>query len=118
MTVTLGELPNQQQAQAGSDQQDSQSPVPGLGLSIAPAKTASGDDQGVVVTAVDPDGPAAEQNIKAGDVIMNVGAAAVSTLGDVQKQLGELRKAGRHSVLIRVKSGDTAHYVALPLATS
>ncbi len=118
MTVTLGELPNQQQAQAGSDQQDSQLPVPRLGLSLAPAKAAAGDNQGVVVTAVDPNGPAAEQGIKVGDVIMNVGGTAVSTSGDVQKQLAELRSAGKHSVLVRMKSGDVTHYVALPLATS
>jgi serine protease Do len=118
MMVTLGELPNQQQAQAGSDQQDSQSPVPGLGLSIAPAKAVSGDNQGVVVTAVDPNGPAAEQGIKVGDVIMNVGGTAVSTPGDMQKQLAQLRSAGKHSVLVRMKSGDATHYVALPLATS
>src|ERR1019366_6616698 len=118
MTVTLGELPNQQQAQAGSDQQDSQSPVPRLGLSLAPAKAASGSNQGVAVTAVDPNGPAAEQGIKVGDVIMNVGGTAVSTPGEVQKQLGELRKAGKHSVLMRIRSDDTTRYVALPLATS
>jgi hypothetical protein len=35
----------------------------------------------------------------------------------VQKQLGQLRKAGKHAVLMRVKSGDATHYVALPLAT-
>jgi len=118
MTVTLGELPNQQEAQAGSEQQDSQLPLPRLGLSLAPAKAASGANQGVVVAAVDPNGPAAEQDIKAGDVIMNVGGSAVSTPGDVQKQLAELRSAGKHSVLVRMKSGDATHYVALPLATS
>jgi len=117
VTLTLGELPNQQQAQAGSDQQDSQSPVPRLGLSLAPAKGAGAGNEGVVVTAVDPNGPAAEQGIKAGDVITNVGGTSVSTPSDVQKQLGQLQKAGKHSVLMRVKSGDTTHFVALPLAT-
>jgi serine protease Do len=117
ITVTLARMPNQQQAQAGEPQDQSQS-TPRLGLSLAPAKAAGAGSQGVVVTAVDPDGPAAEQGIKAGDVITNVGATTVSTPGDVQKQLAELQKAGKHSVLMRVKSGDASHYVALPLATS
>jgi serine protease Do len=117
MTVTLGELPNQPQAEAGSAPQDSQSPVPGLGLSIAPAKAASGDNQGLVVTAVDSNGPAAEQGIKVGDVIENVSGTTVSSLGEMQKQLGELRKAGKHSVLVRIRSDDMTRYVALPLAT-
>jgi len=114
MTVTLGQMPNQQQAQAGTEQQDSSQPSgPRLGLSLAPTS----GNQGVAVTAVDPNGPAAEHGIKAGDVIMNVGGTAVSTPGDVQKQIGQLRQAGKHSVLMRVKSGDTVRYVALPLAT-
>jgi serine protease Do len=118
ITVTLAQMPNQQQAQAGSEQQeqDPSQSAPRLGLSLAPAGAAGGN-QGVVVTAVDPDGPAAEQGIKAGDVITNVGGTSVSTPGDVQKQLGQLRKAGKHAVLMRVKSGDATHYVALPLAT-
>jgi serine protease Do len=115
--VTLSLMQNQQRADAspGSDQQDG-APSPRLGLSIAPARTAGAGDQGVVVTAVDPDGPAAETGIKVGDVITNVGGTAVSTPADVQKQLGQLKKAGKHAALVRVKSGDAAHYVALPLA--
>jgi serine protease Do len=115
MTVTLGQVPDQQQAQAGTEQQDSAQPAgPRLGLSLAPA---NGAGQGVAVTAVDPNGPAAEHGIKAGDVIMSVGGTAVSTPGDVQKQIGQVRQSGKHSVLMRVKSGDTVHFVALPLAT-
>src|SRR3979490_2534080 len=80
---------------------------PGLGsCSLPPAKsTAGAGDQGVVVTAVDPNGPAAEQGIKTGDVIVNVGGTSVSTPADVQKELGQLQKAGKHSVLMRGKSG-------------
>ena len=115
INVTLAQMPNQQQAQAGSEQQDSATPR--LGISLAPARTAGAGNQGVVVTEVDPDGPAAEQGIKAGDVIMNVGGISVSTPGDVQKQLTQLQKAGKHSVLMRVRSGDATHFVALPLAT-
>jgi serine protease Do len=120
INITLAQMPNRQQAQAGSqqqEQQDSSQSSPRLGLSLAPAKASGAGKEGVVVTAVDPDGPAAEQGIKAGDVIVNVGGTSVSTPGDVQKQLGQLQKAGKHSVLMRVKSGDATHYVALPLAT-
>jgi serine protease Do len=116
ISVTLSEMQNQQQAQAGSDEQDS-SQSPRLGLSLAPARTTGAGSQGVVVTEVDPNGPAAEQGIKAGDVILNVAGTSVSTPGDVQKQLAQLQKAGKHAVLMRVKSDQGTHYVALPLAT-
>jgi serine protease Do len=119
INVTLAQMPNQQQAQAGAgqEQQGSSQSSPRLGLSLAPARASGAGNEGVVVTAVDPNGPAAEQGIKAGDVIVNVGGTSVSTPGDVQKQLGQIQKAGKHSVLMRVKSGDATHYVALPLAT-
>jgi serine protease Do len=117
ITVTLAQVPNQQQAQAGSERPDSSQAAPRLGLSLAPAKAAGAGDQGVVVTDVDPNGPAADRGIQQGDLILNVGGAAVSTPADVQKQLAQVQKSGKHQVLMRVKSGDSTHYVALPLAT-
>jgi serine protease Do len=120
INVPLAQMPNQQQAQAGAGQQEEQGSSqssPRLGLSLAPARASGAGNEGVVVTAVDPNGPAAEQGIKAGDVIVNVAGTSVSTPGDVQKQLAQLQKTGKHSVLMRVKSGDATHYVALPLAT-
>jgi serine protease Do len=111
-TVALGEMSNQQQAKADTGQQE-QSSAGRLGLSLAP----SSDNDGVAVTAVDPNGPAAERGVKAGDVIMSVGGKAVSNPRDVQQEIAQSRQAGKHSVLMRVKSGDTVHYVALPLAT-
>jgi serine protease Do len=109
-------MPNQQQAQAGSEEQDSSQATPHLGLSLAPAKSAGAGNQGVVVTGVDPNGPAADRGIQEGDVILNVGGASVSTPADVQKQLAQVQRSGRHDVLMRVKSGDGTHYVALPVA--
>jgi serine protease Do len=116
ITVTLAQMPNQQQAQAGSEQQDSSQSAPHLGLTLAPAKAAGAGNEGVVVTAVDPNGPAADHGIQQGDVILNVGGASVSTPADVQKQLAQVQKSGRHQVLMRVKSSDATRYVALPVA--
>jgi serine protease Do len=111
-TVALGDMSNQQQANAGTGQHEG-SPSGRLGLSLAP----SSDNDGVEVTAVDPNGPAAERGFKAGDVIMSVGGKAVANPRDVQNEIAQSRQSGKHSVLMRVKSGDSVHYVALPLAT-
>jgi serine protease Do len=107
--VTLAQLPEQKQALADTGQEGRSSPRLGLTLGTA--------DNGVVVTGVDPNGPAAEHGIKTGDVITNVGGTSVSTPSDVQKQLADLRKAGKNTVLVQVKSDAGTHYVALPLAT-
>jgi len=109
-TVALGEMGNQQRAQADTGRQERSAR---LGLSLAP----SSDNDGVTVTAVDPSGPAAERGLKAGDVIMSVGGKAVANPRDVQNEIAQSRQAGKHSVLMRVKSGESVHYVALPLAT-
>jgi serine protease Do len=88
-----------------------------LGLTLAPAAAVTGEGTpGVVVTDVDPDGPAAEQGIHAGDFILEISGTAVNTPSDVRTALEAARSGGKHSVLMRIKSGDTARYVAMPLS--
>jgi serine protease Do len=111
--ITIAKLDDQQQAKADTGQEHGRSSAR-LGLTLAPASE-QGGDQGVVVTGVDPNGPAAEHGMKTGDVITHVGGTTVSSPGDVQKQLADARKSGKHTVLMRVKSGDNTHFVALPL---
>jgi serine protease Do len=113
VTVTLGELPRERQARvSGRDGGEG----PQLGLQLAPAgRVAGSGDQGVVVLGVDPDGPAAEQGFRTGDVILEVAGQTVSTPADVRKALAEARAAGKRTVLMRVRSGETTKFVALPL---
>jgi serine protease Do len=116
VSVTLGQLPDQRQANADERNATTGTGTPGLGLTIAPAKDVDGaGTQGVAVTQVNPDGPAAERGIRAGDVILDVAGKAVATPADVRKELGDLDKAGRHTVLLRLKSGNATRYVAVPL---
>jgi serine protease Do len=116
ISLTLGEMPNQQQAKAETDSAQPTGGVPHLGLSVAPASEVSGAGaQGVVVTAVDPDGPAAEQGFQTGTVILDVGGKSVANVGDVRKALVDAKAQGKHQVLMRVKQGDATHFVALPL---
>jgi serine protease Do len=116
ISLTLGEMPDQQQAKADSDSAQPTGGVPHLGLAVAPASEVSGAGaQGVVVTAVDPDSPAAEQGFQAGTVILDVGGKAVANVGDVRKALVDAKAQGKHQVLMRVKMGDAMRFVALPL---
>jgi serine protease Do len=113
--LTLGKMPNQQQAKA--DTGSSTDGSPRLGLSLAPAKEVAGSgDQGVAVVQVDPNGPAAERGIKTGDVILEVGGKAVANASDVRKALSEARSTGKNTVLMRVKTADAVRFVALPIA--
>jgi serine protease Do len=72
-------------------------------------------DKGVVVTAVDPEGPAAEHGFQTGDVILNVGGKSVSNVGDVRAALNAAKESGKHAVLMQVKTADATRFVAVPL---
>ncbi|MEY9757524.1 Do family serine endopeptidase [Bradyrhizobium yuanmingense] len=123
VTLALGELPNERQAKGnGSGNADEGSGQPGagtprLGLSLAPAGDVQGAGQnGVVVTEVDPQGPAAQRGIRTGDVILNVGGKAVSSVGEVRSELAQAKSSGKRSVLLQVRSAEATRFVAVPLA--
>ena len=116
VTLALGEMPNDRQANAG-DQSKETAGTPHLGLQLAPAAEVGGSgDKGVVVTAVDPQGPAAERGFQTGDVILNVGGKTVSNIDDVRAALSAAKDSGKNSVLMRVKTADATRFIAVPLA--
>jgi serine protease Do len=116
VTVALGTLPNHQHANADHEEPGATHGVPHLGLTLAPADDVAGaGTKGVVVTGVDPDGPAAERGFQSGDVILNVGGKSVDSVRDVRTALSAAKADGKHDILMRVKSADTTRYVAVPI---
>jgi serine protease Do len=119
VSLTLRQLPDDRQALAGNPEHEtSESGAQHLGLTLAPANETCDGDRGVAITAVDPNGPAAEHGVRIGDIILDVAGTAVSSPADVRKELADLRKAGKHTVLMRMKSSDTTRFVALPLGNA
>jgi serine protease Do len=117
ITVTLAQIPNEQQASADHDSAQPTSGGPHLGLQLAPAAEVSGaGDEGVVVTAVEPDSPAAERGLQAGNVILEIGGKPVASASDVREALKEAKAQDKHQVLMRVKMGDATRFVAVPFA--
>ncbi len=118
ITVTLTKMPNQsqKQAQAGQPENESGKGVPHIGLSVAPASDVeAAGSNGVVVTNVDPDGPAAEHGMKAGDVILAAGGKSVDTTAELRNVLAEAKSHGKHDVLMQVKTSENTHFVAVPI---
>jgi serine protease Do len=118
VNVTLGELPREQrQARAAPEERDSTgTEVPRLGLSLAPAgKVAGAGAEGVVVTQIDPDGPAAAQGFRTGDIILDVAGKRVASPEEVRKAFADARSGGKRTVLLRVKSGENTRFLAVPL---
>jgi serine protease Do len=80
------------------------------------AQVAGSGPEGVVVTQIDPNGLAAEQGLKTGDVILEVGGKKVASRADVRDAIGDAQKNGKHALLMRLKSNDTTRFVAIPFA--
>jgi serine protease Do len=122
VNLSLGQLPNTVEAKADTDNGDKGgatrgTDVPKLGLTLAPANTVAGaGKEGVVVTDVDPKSAAAERGFKEGDVILEVAGKSVANVGDVREAITAARSDNKNSVLMRVKSGGSSRFVAIPLA--
>jgi serine protease Do len=118
VNLTLGQLPNSLEAKADTDKSGVTrgTDVPKLGLTLAPANSVAGaGKEGVVVTDVDPKSAAAERGFKEGDVILSVAGKSVSTPADVKSALEAARTDKKSSVLMRLRTGEASHYVAVPL---
>jgi serine protease Do len=116
VNVTLGELPaDAALGRRGGEDRNAPSAEGMLGLQLAPAASVAGSGkEGVVVTRVMPDSPAAERGFKTGDVILEVAGKAVSNPADIRKAFEDARKENKRTVLMRVKSGEGTRFVALP----
>jgi len=122
INLTLGQLPNSIEAKADTDNSDRGGDtrgieVPKLGLTVAPANSVAGAGKdGVVVTEVDPKSAAAERGFKEGDVILEVAGKSVTNAKDIREAINAARSDNKNSVLMRVKSGGSSRFVAVPLA--
>lgn len=73
------------------------------------------DAQGVLVTDVAPSSAAADKAIKPGDIVVGAAQGEVKTPGEIAAAVEEAKKAGRKSVLLRLRSGGAPRFVALPV---
>jgi serine protease Do len=126
VTVTVGELPEEQTQQAALKEDKGPATKPlelsGLGLQLGAITPEARDkfqlpqdQKGVLVTSVTQDSPASERGLKPGDVIVEVQQEEVNTPADVQERVEKVRKSGRASVLMLVQSGDGLRWVPLSL---
>jgi serine protease Do len=112
LTLTLGKIPEEKQAQADtSSERFRPTSLAQLGLAVAPAR-ASGE-AGVLVTDIDPERPAGENGIKPGDIIRSVNGKAVASDADVLGAVAQAESEGKHSVLLNVKTSKGTRFVAL-----
>jgi serine protease Do len=125
VAVTLGQVPAQPDpppAAAGDDDSKGRDHPPlqtaqQLGLKLLALGATGGTDErrGVMVVEVEPGGLAAGRGIDPGDLILDVADEAIGAPEDVYRLVDTAKSAGKRSVLMRIKSGDTAKFIALPI---
>jgi serine protease Do len=115
-TVKLGQLPPEKEARLEiPPARAAKTELSKFGMSLAPASDLpNGGNEGAAVTDLDPEGVAAQKGLRPGDVILDAGGKPVSSPDDVVKALDTARKDGRSAVLLRVRTGDNTHFLALP----
>jgi serine protease Do len=92
----------------------------GLGLSLVTpearrAYNLDDNQQGVLITKVDPESDAADKGLQPGDVVMSVSNRSVRTPQDVQKTIAEAQSAGRKTVLLLVATSAGSRFIAVDI---
>ncbi len=110
MTITakLTKMPTDQQAMLPKASKAEPSSMSDLGLKLGPAD----DGAGVKIIDVDPNGVAAKEGLKPGDIIMEVAGKEVSGPADVKSALSQVTKP---RVMMLVRSGEGNRILTLPL---
>jgi serine protease Do len=128
-SVTLGRLEdNEKQASLDSRKNDGgkilgESPVSkALGMEFTQLSNAARQKfsikdsvaSGVVVTAVDPNSPAADKHIQTGEVILEINQDPVKDPSDITKKMKALKDSGKKSALLLVANAQgEVRFVAL-----
>lgn len=127
LPVTLGEFPEDQGKLAVAAPEKKPRPaslieLKDLGLTLSTLspelrnRFKLGDKvKGVIITKVDPAGPAAEKRIPAGAIIRKIGPnqKIVTTPEQVREKVEEARRAKQKTILVLIESGGAQRFVAL-----
>lgn len=110
--IAIGELPDTEgEAPAESEASDFGLTVQTLTAEIADSLGVPRDLKGVVVTAVEPDSPAAETGLRRSDIILEVNRTPVKGVAEYRKALKSAAKG--KSILLLVRRGDNTIFLAM-----
>lgn len=120
-TATLDEFDADGSNKGGEQPKEQSETEPGengkLGLSLQPISPALARQfnipdgtEGLIVTSVDPDGPAASSGLERGDAILEINRTAVKSIDDVQ---AAIERSGSRPVLLLVSRGGQASFITI-----
>jgi serine protease Do len=124
--VTVGELTDDVEKAALSqpDEQGDTGPAEGkianLGITVGQITDAARSEfklessvKGVIISAVDDNGPAAEKGLQVGDVIVEIDQKAVTSPADIERRVKEAKKNGFRVVTLLIYRGGDFQWFAV-----
>ncbi|WP_341369049.1 Do family serine endopeptidase [Yoonia sp. BS5-3] len=123
LTVVLGRRETSEAVAfpASTEPEDEAEPSQILGLTLSEITPELTDqfslsiEDGLVITAIDPDSEGASKGLLEGDVITEAGQQAINTVAELEEQIAAASDAGRKSILLLVRRGGDPRFVALVL---
>ena len=113
LEIKVAAMPGEQQASLAAPEA-ARSEFAALGFQVAPATSVPGAGKtGLVVSGLDPEGIAAQKGLKSGDVILEAAGNPISRPSELVAAFDAAKKEGKKALLLRVKTGDGARFVAL-----
>jgi serine protease Do len=114
VTVTVAAKTETAKAAVNTSPTETAAPAPRIVLALAPADHEA--SRGALITSVTPERLAAARGLKTGNVVLSIGRTPVANPDQVRQQLVALRRAGKETVLMRIRAGSAVRFIALPLA--
>jgi serine protease Do len=123
LTVVLGRRETEEAVAFPASSEPQEDPVEAevLGLTLSEITPELAEqyslktEEGLVITAINPDSEAASKGLLQGDVITEAGQTAVSSVSDLEDLIEAAKDAGRKSILLLVRRGGDPRFVALVL---
>ena len=114
LRVKLGERPAEERMAEKEEGKESKLGVQVQALTDDIAKQLGyEDEEGVVVSWVDPNGPAAEKGIRRGDLIVRIGRREITSVKEYDKAVKELKPG--EAVMLLIKRQDRPLFVAIKI---
>lgn len=122
--VQLGELKEDEVAalQSGDSAPQANEEVEALGMTLSTITPELSEKfqiedgaEGVLVTDVGTDSPAAEKGIRPGDIIVEIANEPVASPADIGRRVADMKKNGRKIAVFRVKQKGVPRFVPLKL---
>lgn len=114
VSIKLAPMPSDPQQASLEQPESAHTSLSAFGLKVAPAASVEGAGQaGLVVADVVAEGAAAQKGIRTGDVLLEAAGKPLSRPADLVAAFDQAKKDGRKALLLRVKSGENLHFVAL-----